>query len=187
MKVGKYIKDHSENIAGVVSLAGSSALLLAGNVQSAVAAGVFTAAELTLAKYGHKSAGYSAGAALFAAGDLTLAFSDAVQDGSTLQISLLGMAAAWGAGALRYPFERAARSLNSPKLQKVADILPAVCGTGNLALRLPGIFSAASAGNYVVAGAISAWGVADVLAGRLQERVGKIYQSFKSKPPEHNI
>lgn len=79
MKVGEYIKNHSENIAGIVSLGGSSALLLAGNAQSVVAAGVFTVAELVLARTGHKTAGYSAGAALFAVGDLTLAFSESVE------------------------------------------------------------------------------------------------------------
>ena len=184
MKISEYIKNYSENIAGVVSLGGSSVLLLAGNTQSVVAASVFTVAELVLARTGHKTAGYSAGAALFAAGDLTLAFSESVQDGSALQISLLGMTAAWAAGALRYPFEQAAKATGSEKLQAVADALPVVCGTGNLALRLPGLFSAAHAGNYIVATAIGAWGVADALAGRLQERVSKIYKGIRDTQKE---
>ena len=120
-----------------------------------IAAGIFTAAELVLAKFGHKVGGYSTGAALFAAGDLTLAFSDSVENGSVLQITLISMTAAWAVGALRYPFEKAAQQFNSERLQSTADMLPVICGTGNLALRLPGIFSAAMAGNYLLTSAIT--------------------------------
>ncbi len=175
MKASEYVQQRSENLAGIISLGGSSILVLSGDAKSAVAAGVFTVAEATLAKFGHNSAGYSAGAAGFCAGDLTLAFSEAVQSGSPLQMTLIGMAGAWGVGAARYPTEKIAEVLNSEKLQKVADNLAAVCGGGNLALRAPGIISAADSGNGLVTAAMSAWAVSDVLAGRLQEKVKPIY------------
>jgi len=187
MQIRTMIKNNSENIAGLISLAGSSALFFTGDYKSTTAAAVFTTAELTLAKFGHKVGGYSAGAALFAAGDLTLAFSNSVDNGSTLQITLIGMAGAWGIGALRYPFEKAAQKLESEKLQHIADTLPAVCGTGNLALKLPGIFSAVAAKNYILSTAIVAWAISDILAGRLQERSKAIFQYFKDQqetPPE---
>ncbi|MGB4106867.1 MAG: hypothetical protein WBK55_03630 [Alphaproteobacteria bacterium] len=185
MNLGNYIKAHSENIAGAVSLLGSSALMLRGDTKSIAAAIVFTAAELTLARYGHTTKGYAAGAVAFAVGDLTLAFSDSVEEGSFLQMTLQGMAAAWAVGALRYPFERAAQATKSLKLQQVADTLPAICGTANLALRLPGIFSALAANQKIVACAITAWAISDVLAGRLQERVGSVYRRIR--PPTSNL
>src|SRR5687768_2165863 len=126
MQPARTIKVHSENLAGAVSLLGSTSLAFAGGVENVAAAAVFTVAELGLARYGHRTGGYSASAALFAAGDLTLAFSGAVEPGSALQLSLLGMAAAWTAGALRYPFARAAEKFGAPKLQKIAGALPAL-------------------------------------------------------------
>lgn len=181
MKASEYVQQRSENLAGIVSLGGSSILVFSGDVKSAVAAGIFTVAEGTLAKFGHNSAGYSAGAAGFCAGDLTLAFSDAVQSGSTLQMTLVGMAGAWGIGAARYPTEKIAEALNSEKLQKVADNLAAICGSGNLVLRVPGIASAASSGNGLVTVAMSAWAVSDVLAGRLQEKVKPVYAMLQER------
>lgn len=166
----------SENAAGIISLMGSTALAFHGDVNNVISAAVFTAAEVTIARYGHKTAGYSAAATLFAAGDLTLAFSDSVEGGSALQITLLGMAGAWSLGALRYPLDKVAEKYKMGGLGKIAETLPAVCGSGNLALRLPGIFSAAASQNYILAGAIAAWGVADVLAGRLQQRVKPLLQ-----------
>lgn len=181
MSLSNTIKAHSENIAGAVSLLSSSSLVLTGDAQNIGAAGIFTLAELTLARFGHKVEGYAAGAALFAAGDLTLAFSNTVQSGSTLQMTLLAMAAAWTTGALRHPFERAAKAMDSPGLQKIADTLPAICGTANLALRVPGIFSAIDSKKYIIAGAITGWAVADVLAGRLQEKTGAACHWVKNK------
>jgi hypothetical protein len=110
MRIETYLKKNSENIAGVISLLSSTSLAFTGDSKSLAAAGIFTAAELTLARFGHKVEGYAAGATLFAVGDLTLAFSSAVQNETTLQTTLLVMAAAWGAGALRYPFEQAAKA-----------------------------------------------------------------------------
>jgi hypothetical protein len=145
MRIETYLKKNSENIAGVISLLSSTSLAFTGDSKSLAAAGIFTAAELTLARFGHKVEGYAAGATLFAVGDLTLAFSSAVQNETTLQTTLLVMAAAWGAGALRYPFEQAAKATDSAKLQKIADTLPVICGTTNLLLRMPGIYSAIEA------------------------------------------
>jgi hypothetical protein len=186
MRIESYLKNNSENIAGVISLLSSTSLAFTGDSKSLAAAGIFTAAELTLARFGHKVEGYAAGATLFAVGDLTLAFSSAVQNETTLQTTLLVMAAAWGAGALRYPFERAAKATGSAKLQKIADTLPAICGTANLLLRLPGIYSALKEEKYIIAGAITGWGVADVLAGRLQDRARSVYRAI-FKPPTSDL
>lgn len=124
MKASDYVKQRSENLAGIISLGGSTLLFFSGDMKSATAAAIFTAAELTLAKAGDKSAGYSAGALMFAVGDLTLAFSDSVQDGSSLQMTLIGMSAAWGIGAMRYPTEKAAKYLNSERLRGFLILWP---------------------------------------------------------------
>jgi len=169
-----FLKKYSENIAGATSFIGSSIVLLNGGIESYVAAATFTAAEITLAKWGNKTTGYSAGALLFGAGDAVLAFSNSVPDGSSLQYSLLTMTTAWGIGALRYPLERLAEYTHSKTMQAVADATQPICGTVNLGLRVPGIAFAVHGGQYVLGTAISLWCVADVLAGRLQERVKSI-------------
>jgi len=109
----------SENWGGIVSLFSSTALIansidfskLAteplelstyGQSPGAILAALqFTAAELLLSAKGDKTWGYSAGAALFATGDITLAYT---VDDKHLQYTLIAMAAAWGLGSLRYPF-----------------------------------------------------------------------------------
>lgn len=171
-RINTFIHKHSENIAGIISLFGSSILLLSGNIQSVIAVILFTAAELILARFGHRKIGYSIGATLFAIGDLTLAFLDSIEPGSYLQLSLLSMTAAWTIGALYYPV-----SLVS---QKVAGTFPAICGSVNLVLRIPGIITAVISGHYLIATAISAWALADIFAGRLQERVKQCYDYFRS-------
>lgn len=186
MHIETYLKNNSENIAGIISLLSSTSLIFTGDSKSMAAAGIFTAAELTLARFGHKVEGYAAGATLFAAGDLTLAFSSAIQNETALQTTLLVMAAAWGVGALRYPFERAAKAKDSVTLQKIADTLPAICGTTNLLLRLPGIYSALHAEKNIIAGAITGWGIADILTGRLQERARSVYRAV-FKPPTSDL
>ncbi len=175
----------SENWAGVVSLTGSSLLVLNGGVSDFAAAAQFTVAELSLSRYGHKSWGYSGAAATFATGDLTLAFANSVPSGSFLQYSLFAMAGAWGIGALKYPFEKAASHFNNAALKKVADSMPTICGTGNLLLRVPGVTTALQSQNWVLAGAVAAWGVGDVLAGRLQEKVVSIYNYAKQLKPNN--
>jgi len=172
----------SENWAGIISLLGSSALVLNGGVSDILAAMQFTAAEIGLARYGHKSAGYSISAGLFSAGDLTLAFSKSVPEGSLFQYSLFAMAGAWGVGALKHPFEKVAEKSEKPSLAKLSNHFPTICSTSNLLLRIPGVVSAAQSQNFVAAGAIAAWGISDVLAGRLQERAKSIYDYCKIKP-----
>lgn len=186
MKASDYVKEKSENLAGMISLGGSTLLFFSGDMKSATAAAIFTAAELTLAKAGEKSAGYSAGALMFAAGDLTLAFSDSVQDGSSLQMTLIGMSAAWGIGAMKYPTEKAAEYLNSERLKKVSASLASVAGAGNLVLRVPGIIASAQAGEKLVTAAMSAWAVSDVLAGRLQESVKPVLDRLRRRDGEND-
>src|SRR5215472_17603779 len=59
----------SENIGGLVSMAGSCLFLLGGDSAGIVIALSFLAAEIILTRYGHTRAGYSAGGLLFSFGD----------------------------------------------------------------------------------------------------------------------
>jgi len=196
----------SENWGGIVSLFSSTALIansidfskLAteplelstyGQSPGAILAALqFTAAELLLSAKGDKTWGYSAGAALFATGDITLAYT---VDDKHLQYTLIAMAAAWGLGSLRYPFAVVSKQLKnnlSANFNKVGNVLettantiPKITGTTNLALRLPGIIAAGKGGEYIVAGAIAGWGAADILTGRLQDSAKEAYIWTKSK------
>ncbi|MFN9938326.1 MAG: hypothetical protein ACK56I_02520, partial [bacterium] len=54
------------------------------------------------------------------------------------------------------------------KLKNIAENIPTGVGAVNLSLRVPGAIAAATGHQWIVVGAITAWGCADVLAGRLQ-------------------
>jgi hypothetical protein len=170
----------SENLAGIISLAGSSALALSGDPASIAATVAFTAAEITMAVKGHTKTGYSAASALFAAGDFMLAASPAVMANKGLQMSLMAMGTAWGAGAMRAPLHKIADWMkdNRPKmaehLKNIAEHIPTGVGAVNLSLRVPGAIAAATGQQWIVMGAITAWGCADVLAGRLQNTVADL-------------
>lgn len=178
-----FLEKNSERIAGGVSLAGSALLIMAGGPHSIAAAAFFLGAELLMLSFGNKNAGYSSSAVLFAAGDLTLAFSSAVVAGSALQLSLFAMAGFWSLGALKYPFTLAANKFNSKTLYKISDALPTACGLGNLSLRVPAFGAAALSGSGLIAIAIASWGIADVLAGRLQEKANDLYRFSKKHIP----
>ncbi len=176
------MKLQPENLAGIISLAGSTGLMLSGESSGISSAIMFTAAELTLAKAGHKIAGYSAAGALFAAGDLMLAFSERAQNAPAMQVMLLGMTGFWALGAARYPLHVLAEKTKNSRLKKFTETtIPAIVGTGNLSLRVPGAVTAAQSGNWLIAGAITCWLIADVLAGRLHEQFSKAARFVKSK------
>jgi hypothetical protein len=131
---------------------------------------MFTAAEVTFAKLGNKTAGYSAGALMFATGDLLLANSSSL-DGSLLQYSLYGMSLAWGVGALKYPLEKIAEMNDSKLLYSIADITQSICGTVNLGLRVPGVVTSVIDGEYILTTAIYLWGVADVFFKEITRKI----------------
>lgn len=172
--IAQWINKNSVNIAGGVSLFGSFLVILNADMHSAFAKACFFVAELLLLFYGHKTWGYSAGCTFFCVGDIALAFSPAVEGNLSLQIGLLAMALAWGLGACRYPVETLSSRLTgriSVQLQNIADTIPAITGSANLFLRLPSLLTAFIGGNIIVGFAITCWGIADILAGRLQNYV----------------
>lgn len=164
----------SENIGGILSFAGSLLPLAAGDVQSIAAAACFAFSEVTFARAGHTVKGYSLGAAGFAIGDYLLAASAATQANTALQLALVAMGAAWTIGVLRYPLEAvaAASSNNRPVLARRAAaasrVIQPVVGVSCLALRVPGLLTAAAGRNVLMLGAIGLWAASDVLCGRLQ-------------------
>ncbi len=173
LKIKEIFNKYSENIGGGISLLGSSVFAWNGNTEGMLITATFTAAELTLTKWGHTTKGYSAGAALFVVGDLGLAFSKAAEGNTVLQVSLGLMSAAWAIGAARYPAEK---GWLGEYLQEKANILPAITGSTNLALRTPAIAASLGNGNIATTVALICWGINDVLSGRLQEQAVKAKQ-----------
>ncbi len=150
--------------------------MFAGDPASIVGTFLFTAAELTFARYGHTRWGYSLGAAAFAAGDFLVALSPSVAANENLQTMLFGMAAAWAIGVVRAPLAAAAFYVKNPNVQKVmtrvADGVQPVVGSLILLQRIPGIVAAFHGGNRLVGTAMLLWGVSDVLTGRVHKAVG---------------
>lgn len=166
----------SENIGGVLSFTGSIIPIVSGDIHSIAAAIAFAVAEVTFMFKGHTHAGYSIGALAFAAGDIVLASSDAVASNPALRTALLLMGAAWAVGILRAPLHKLAMVEGlSPTFHRVAGdvsrLIQPTVGASCLALRLPGLVTAAMGGNYLIATAITLWGASDVLCGRLQSYV----------------
>ncbi len=166
-----------ENLGGAVSLAASAILLANGDTESALATGSFLAAQVSLMTKGHTAWGYSLGATFFAAGQVVLVHSPAIQDNQGLQLSLYAVAAAWALGALRYPFTVAASKTDgdlSKTLNIIADRLQNISGTANIALKIPGIAAAASQEDYLMTTVIGMWMASDYLAGRIQDQVSSL-------------
>jgi hypothetical protein len=161
----------SENVGGLVSMAGSSLFLLGGDASGVVVAVSFLAAELVLARFGHRRAGYSAGCFLFAFGDTVAVSSELARGNATFQVTLLVMAAAWLVGAARAPLALLGERTGSVRLVRIADALQPIAGIATLTLRLPGIAIALGGGNLVAAVAIGCWAASDILVGRLQDFV----------------
>jgi hypothetical protein len=180
-------KMKSENWGGVASMAGSLITLAAGDAEGAVSTASFVASEVSFARKGHTSWGYSLGCAGISLGDGLLCFSDATAGNPTLQMTMAILTGVWAIGALRYPIEQIGKVVKpyaeglGNKLQKTANVIPPVVGSLALTLRAPALYTAAFSGehvNTVMLVCNSLWGTADVLLGRLQDFVKGPVLSF---------
>jgi hypothetical protein len=160
---------HSENIGGLVSMAGSCLFLLGGDTSGFIVTASFLVAEIILTRSGHTRSGYSIGCALFAFGDALAVTSNVAAGNSIFQILLAVMAATWAIGALRGPLAWYSQRRDNPSMVRFADALQPLAGALTLALRLPGMIAAVIGGNMLGAAAVACWGIADVLVGRLQD------------------
>ncbi|QPF88512.1 hypothetical protein [Bradyrhizobium commune] len=165
----------SENIGGLVSMAGSSLFLFGGDSAGIVISLSFLVAEIILTRYGHTRAGYSAGGLLFSFGDALAVISTVASGNAGFQIALALMAGTWLIGAARAPVAWFGERRGSAALVRAADALQPIVGVAILALRIPGIVTGLAGGNYIGAAAIACWGAADVLVGRLQDVGRKLF------------
>jgi hypothetical protein len=170
----------SENLGGLVSMAGSCVFFFGGDVSGAVVSVSFIAAELTLARWGHRRAGYSIGCALFSFGDVVAVISKVAYANRAFQATLLAMAAIWAIGALRAPAAWLGQTLARPWLVACADAIQPLAGTMLLILRIPGIAAAFIGANYLGVAALSCWAVSDVLVGRLQNSISTLRRAVHS-------
>jgi hypothetical protein len=161
----------SENIGGLVSMAGSCLFLLGGDKSGFIITASFLVAEIILTRSGHTRSGYSIGCALFSFGDAVAVTSNVAADNSAFQIALAAMAVTWALGALRGPLAWYGTQHDSPSMVRFADALQPLAGILTLALRLPGMIAAVSGGNFLGAAAVGCWAIADVLVGRLRDTI----------------
>jgi hypothetical protein len=158
----------SENVGGLLSMAGSCLFLLGGDANGVIVTLSFLAAEVVLARYGHLRGGYSAGCAFFAFGDALAVSSEIARGNFLFQATLAIMAVAWMIGAARGPLAWWGARVGKSNLVKAADKLQPIVGATILALRLPSFLIALIGANYLAAIAVAFWGAADILIGRLQ-------------------
>jgi hypothetical protein len=168
----------SENIGGLVSMAGSALFLLGGDASGIAVALSFLIAEIVLARHGHKPVGYSIGCTLFALGDLLAVTSELASNNPSFQYLLIAMAVTWFVGSLRAPLMWLGRRRNHDYIVRLADALQPLSGIGTLALRLPGIWAAIGGGSYLGAAAVACWAVADVLVGRVHQSYAILSAAF---------
>ena len=170
-------KMKSENWGGLASMTGSLIALAAGDAEGVISTASFVASEISFARKGHISDGYSLGCAGISFGDGLLCFSDATSGNPALQITMAALTGIWAIGAARYPIERAGRFVVKyserlgSRLQRTADAIPPLVGSTNLMFRAPTVYTAALTGehfNTVIFACNMFWGTADVLLGRLQ-------------------
>jgi hypothetical protein len=161
----------SENIGGLVSMAGSCLFLLGGDTAGIAISLSFLIAEIILTRYGHTRAGYSAGGLLFSFGDALAVVSAVASGNKGFQIALGLMAAAWLVGVARAPLAWLGERHGNAGMVKAADALQPIVGVSILLLRIPGIITGLAGGSYIGAAAIACWGAADILVGRLQDVV----------------
>jgi len=172
---GRWLKGwHSENIGGLVSMAGSCLFLLGGDTSGFIITASFLFAEIILTRSGHTRSGYSIGCALFSFGDALAVTSNVAAGNSIFQILLAVMAATWALGALRGPLAWYGARHDNPLMVRYADALQPLAGVLTLALRPPGMVAAVIGGNYLGAAAVACWGIADVLLGRLQDTIRRL-------------
>ena len=191
-------KIKAENVAGIVSIVGSVIVSLKFDPTSFIAisfiytpenivgTALFTAAEITFARYGHKRAGYSIGAGFLCIGDIAVALSPALSHSHDLQRALFCMAAIWSIAACRALITLLADHLNNDAAKKnfyrVADVfIPPLVGISIIIMRIPGIISACAVDNYFVAVGIALLGISDILAGRLHEILSKARRYIENK------
>jgi hypothetical protein len=172
----------SENIGGLVSMAGSCLFLLGGDTSGFIVTASFLIAEIILTRSGHTRRGYSISCALFSFGDALAVTSQVAARNNAFQIALATMAATWAIGALRGPLAWYGAHYEKPSIVRFADGLQPIAGVLTLTLRLPGIITAVSGGNFLGAAAVACWGVADVLVGRLQDTIRR----FRRSAPAHD-
>jgi hypothetical protein len=152
---------------------GSCLFLFGGDQTGIVVAASFVVAELILARYGHKRAGYSSGCLLFSFGDALAVTSEIAHGNGGFQITLGLMAVAWLIGAARAPIAWIGERRGNSAMVMAADALQPIAGIATLALRLPGIAAAVNGGSDVGAAAVACWAASDVLVGRLQDQLRK--------------
>jgi hypothetical protein len=175
----------SENVGGLVSMAGSCLFLLGGDASGVVVSLSFLVAEIILARFGHRRVGYSSGCALFAFGDALAVTSEVASGNQAFQIALAIMAAAWVIGAVRAPLAWLGERLGRPAVIAAADLLQPIAGVATLTLRIPGMVTAIGGGNILGAVAVACWGTADILVGRLQDLYRRLAGPDRHLPRSH--
>src|SRR5882724_904529 len=118
----------SENIGGIVSMAGSCLFLLGGDSTGLAVSLCFLIAEIILTRYGHTRAGYSGGGLLFSLGDALAAVSAVASGNRGFQIALVLMAGAWLIGVARAPIAWIGERRGSAATVAAADTLQHVVG-----------------------------------------------------------
>lgn len=180
-------KMKSENWGGLASMTGSLIALAAGDTEGVISTASFVASEISFARKGHTSAGYSLGCAGISFGDGLLCFSHATAGNPTLQITMAALTGIWAVGASRYPIEQAGKVVMKYSerlgntLEKTAEAIPPLVGSTALMFRLPALYTAAFAGehfNAVMFACNTFWGTADVLLGRVQNFVKGPVKAF---------
>ena len=205
-----FIDRYSENVAGGLSFLGST-IVLANSFDiewdkiegvttalnsisynndptNLIAAGAFAFAECVWLYRGNTPGGYFLGAIGFGLGDLTLMFSDAVQNSPSQQICLGAMTAFWLVGIAKYPVLKMMDNIQD-QFRSAAETFvkysPKICSIGNIAFLAPGFIAATNAGNTPLATAFGLWATAQCLSGRLKETVQEVGNYFKktAEPP----
>ena len=170
----------SENVGGLVSMAGSCLFIVGGDSSGLLVTFSFICAEIVLARYGHYRSGYSIGCLLFSIGDVLAINSEVAKGNHEFQIVLGIMATVWALGALRSPIAWYAERFKRPYWMVVADGLQPLIGTTTLILRIPGLITAFVGGNYLGGIAVACWAASDILVGRLQYSAQDALRRIKS-------
>ncbi|MDD3287887.1 MAG: hypothetical protein PHX43_02620 [Alphaproteobacteria bacterium] len=163
------LRMRSENWGGLAGLVGDIVLIAGGDAQSLAATALFLCAEGVRARWGHKTAGYSASCLLTGIGGTSICYSAATSGNTALQISIFVIVALLILGTLRYPIELIAEKLRSAKMKRVADLIQPITGSLMLIQRVPVLISSAIGGNIVIFVATFFWGLSDALMGRLHQ------------------
>jgi hypothetical protein len=167
----------SENWGGVASVTGDALAALIGDIESLTAMALFFSAEYAMTRHGHTARGYSLAHALFAPGNFLLAISASKNGQTGLKWTLAALGVTLAIGAVRYPAEKLAEFCERHKskitrpLTKLAQTIQPSVGWACLGLRAPGLISAIMERRLVMIGIFSLWMTADILCGRLQDKL----------------